>query len=371
METPSPVPSDEASILAALADPGRVAAVRDTGLLDTPPEESFDRLTRLAAKLTGAPVTFVSLVDSSRDFYKSAFGLGEPLNTTRQLEGRSFCHYDMVSDGPLVLADVTQMAVFCDVPTVKSLGVRAYAGIPLVTAHGQVLGSFCAVDFKPRQWTETDVEVLVELAHSALREIQLRRAVRESDALNRRLLEQLQRVDELNRALAELATTDSLTGLRNRRAFDHSLALELAIVERHRSPLSLLMLDVDHFKRINDRLGHDAEDQVLQMIGQVLSAGARVIDIVARVGGRVRRAAAEHGRAGRLRGGRAHAPCSGPDARGPRRRDHQHRRSHPAGRGSRLQPVCPRRCGTVFGQRGGPKQGGPGLNHVRIPQVSL
>ncbi len=285
METPSPVPADEASILAALADPGRVAAVWDTGLLDTPPEESFDRLTRLAAKLTGAPVTFVSLVDSSRDFYKSAFGLGEPLNTTRQLEGRSFCHYAMVSDGPLVLSDVTQMAVFCDVPTVRSLGVRAYAGIPLVTAQGQVLGSFCAVDFKPRQWTETDVEVLTELAHSALREIQLRRAVRESDALNRRLLEQLQRVDELNRALAELATTDSLTGLRNRRAFDHSLALELAIVERHRSPLSLLMLDVDHFKRINDRLGHDAGDQVLQMIGQVLSAGARVIDIVARVGG--------------------------------------------------------------------------------------
>lgn len=285
METPSPVPAGEASILAALMDPNRVAAVRDTGLLDTPPEESFDRLTRLAAKLTGAPVTLVSLLDSSRDFYKSAFGLGEPLNTARQLEGRSFCHYAMVSDGPLVLADVTQMAVFCDVPTVKSLGVRAYAGIPLVTAQGQVLGSFCAVDFEPRQWTETDVEVLVELAHSAMREIQLRKAVRESDALNRRLLEQLQRVDELNRALAELATTDSLTGLRNRRAFDHSLALELAIVERHHSPLSLLMLDVDHFKRINDRLGHDAGDQVLQMIGQVLSAGARVIDIVARVGG--------------------------------------------------------------------------------------
>lgn len=285
METPSPVPADEASILAALADPGRVAAVRDTGLLDTAPEESFDRLTRLAARLTGAPVTFVSLLDSSRDFYKSAFGLGEPLNTTRQLEGRSFCHHAMVSDGPLVLSDVTQLAGFCDVPTVRSLGVRAYAGIPLVTAQGQVLGSFCAVDFEPRQWTETDVEVLIELAHSAMREIQLRRAVRESDALNQRLLEQLQRVDELNRALAELATTDSLTGLRNRRAFDHSLALELAIVERHHSPLSLLMLDVDHFKRINDRLGHDAGDQVLQMIGQVLSAGARVIDIVARVGG--------------------------------------------------------------------------------------
>lgn len=285
METPSPVPADEASILAALMDPGRVAAVRDTGLLDTPPEESFDRLTRLAARLTGAPVTFVSLLDFSRDFYKSAFGLGEPLNTTRQLEGRSFCHYAMVSDGPLVLPDVTQLAGFCDVPTVRSLGVRAYAGIPLVTAQGHVLGSFCAVDFEPRQWTETDIEVLVELAHSAMREIQLRKAVRDSDALNLRLQEQLRRVDELNKALAELATKDSLTGLFNRRAFDHSLALELAIVERRNSPLSLLMLDVDHFKRINDSLGHAAGDEVLKQIGCILSAGARVIDVVARVGG--------------------------------------------------------------------------------------
>ncbi len=285
MELPSPVPADEASILAALMDPVRVASVRETGLLDTPPEESFDRLTRLAAKLTGAPVTFVSLLDSSRDFYKSVFGMGEPRNTPRQLEGRSFCHHAMVFNGPLVLADVTRMPVFRDLPTVKSLGVRAYAGIPLVTGEGQVLGSFCAVDFEPRQWTETDIEVLTELAHSTMREIQLRKAVRESDALNQRLLEQLQRVDELNRALAELATTDSLTGLRNRRAFDHSLALELAIVGRHHLPLSLLMLDVDHFKRINDRLGHDAGDQVLQTIGQVLSAGARVNDIVARVGG--------------------------------------------------------------------------------------
>ena len=285
MEKAYPVAADEARIQAALMDPWRLAAVRETNLLNTPSEESFDRMTRLAAKLTGAPVTFVSLIDDSRDFYKSAFGLGEPLNTERQLEGRSFCHYAMVSDGPLVLADVTLVPVFCDVPTVQSLGVRAYAGIPLVTPEGRVLGSFCAVDFQPRQWTETDIEVLVELAYSTMREIQLRQAVRASKALNQRLLEQLQHVDELNRALGELATTDPLTGLRNRRAFDQGLALELAIVERRHTPLSLLMLDVDHFKQINDSLGHDTGDRVLETIGRILGACARVIDVVARVGG--------------------------------------------------------------------------------------
>ena len=266
-------------------DPKRLAAVRDSGLLDSPPEESFDRLTRLAAKLTGAPVTFVSLVDAGRDFYKSAIGLGEPLSTTRQLSGRTFCHHALVAKEALILEDVTQLPVFRDVPTVDSLGIRAYAGIPLKTEDGEVLGSFCAVDFKPKRWTEWEIEVLIELAHSAMREIRLRKALQDADALNQQLLEQVQRVDELNRALSKMATTDPLTGLNNRRAFDHSLELELAVVARRGTPLSLLMLDVDHFKQINDTFGHDAGDKVLVAIAQALSGCARVIDVVARVGG--------------------------------------------------------------------------------------
>ena len=285
MTSTPPKPADAAQIQAALSDPLRLAAVRDTGLLDTPPEESFDRLTRLAAKLTGAPVTFVSLVDADRDFYKSAYGLGEPLGTTRELTGRTFCHFSLASGEALVLEDVTQVPVFRDVPTVHSLGIRAYVGIPLRTDDGQVLGSFCAVDFQPKQWSEQDVEVLVELAHSALREVRLRKALLHADALNQQLLAQLEKVDELNRALSEMATTDALTGLRNRRALNHSLQLELAIVERRSTPLSLLMLDVDHFKRINDTHGHEAGDKVLRAIAQLLSGCARVIDIVARVGG--------------------------------------------------------------------------------------
>ena len=285
MALPPSIPADETQIQAALTDPGRLAAVRATGLLDTPPEEVFDRLTRLAARLTGAPVTFVALLDANRDFYKSAYGLGKPLATTRELGGRTFCHYPLVSGEALILEDVTQLPVLRDVPTVKSLGIRAYAGIPLRTESGEILGSFCAVDFEPKQWTEQDVEVIVELAHSAMREIRLRMALQDASALNQQLLAQIQKVDELNRALSEMATTDPLTGVANRRAFDHALQLELAIVERRSTPLSLLMLDVDHFKRINDTFGHEAGDKVLVAIAQLLNGCARVIDVVARVGG--------------------------------------------------------------------------------------
>ncbi len=285
MESKAPIPADEALIQTALADPHRLAALFDTGLLDTPPEEGFDRLTRLAARLTGAPVTFVSLLDAGRDFYKSTYGMSGALSSTRELKGRTFCHHALVSKEALILEDVTQLPVFCDVPTVASLGVRAYAGIPLKTEAGEVLGSFCAIDFKPKQWSEQDIEVLVELAHSAMREIRLRKALHQAEALNVQLLAQIKRVDELNRALGELATTDALTGLNNRRSFDHSLQLELAIVERRNTPLSLLMLDVDHFKRINDNFGHEAGDKVLVAIAQMLNGCARVVDVVARVGG--------------------------------------------------------------------------------------
>lgn len=285
MESHSPIPADEALIQAALMDPQRLSAVLDTGLLDTVPEEGFDRLTRLAAKLTGAPVTFIALVDAGRDFYKSTFGVDEPLRSARELNGRTFCHHALVSQEALILEDVAKLPVFRDVPTAASLGVRAYAGIPLKTEEGQVLGSFCAVDFKPKQWSEQDVEVLVELAHAAMREIRLRKALQGVEALNQQLLAQVQRVDELNRVLGELATTDALTGLNNRRAFDHSLQLEMAIVERRNIPLSLLMLDVDRFKRINDTFGHEAGDKVLVAIAQILNGCARVVDVVARVGG--------------------------------------------------------------------------------------
>src|SRR5215212_6568659 len=129
----------------AVRDPERLKAVRDTGFLDSGREEEFDRLTRLAAKLTGAPVTFISLVDESRDFYKSCVGFPEPLATERQISGRTFCHYAIATDGPLVIENTLEHPIYRDVPTVQTLGVRAYLGIPLVTAGGHAIGSFCAV----------------------------------------------------------------------------------------------------------------------------------------------------------------------------------------------------------------------------------
>ena len=131
-------------------------------------------MTRLAVKLCNVPAAFISLVDDNRDFYKSAAGFGEPLQSARQLTGRTFCHYAIQSSSPLVIDDAAAHPVYRNVPTVQSLGVAAYVGVPLVMDDGQAIGSFCAIDNKPRRWTPVEIEVLTELAGSAKREIEFR-----------------------------------------------------------------------------------------------------------------------------------------------------------------------------------------------------
>ncbi|HEU4814050.1 MAG TPA: GAF domain-containing protein [Xanthomonadaceae bacterium] len=163
-------------ILERLGDARRLAEVARTGWADSPPEEEFDRLTRLAARVLGVPATFIALVERERDFYKSHFGFGEPLASVRQLEGRTFCHYAVSSSRPLVIGNTERDPVYRDVPTVRTLGVRAYLGIPLII-EGQAIGSFCAIDFEPRDWSDLDVEVMTELATSTLRELKLRQAL--------------------------------------------------------------------------------------------------------------------------------------------------------------------------------------------------
>lgn len=161
---------------AVRTDPARIAAVHATGLLDTEIEEVFDRLTRLAVRLLDVPASFISLVDADRDFYKSACGFGEPLASVREITGPTFCHFTVQRTDPLVIPDTAADPRYRDVPTVRSLGVAAYVGIPLVI-EGQTVGAFCTIDTRPRDWTDDEVQVLVELAASAQREMELRAAV--------------------------------------------------------------------------------------------------------------------------------------------------------------------------------------------------
>ena len=176
-ELDAPTPATPAAAKAdAVSDPRRLHALKSTGLLDTSATQGFDRITRLGAKLLHVPATFISLVDDHRDFYLSHCGFGEPLASERQLTGQTFCHFTIRSDQPLVIPDTRADPVYAKVPTVTSLGVAAYLGVPLTLLSGEVIGAFCAIDFSPRQWTESEVRSAVDLASLAVSEIELRQA---------------------------------------------------------------------------------------------------------------------------------------------------------------------------------------------------
>jgi formate hydrogenlyase transcriptional activator len=183
-------------------DAGRLAALRRTGLLDSPPDEAFDRLTRLAASILHVPVAIVSLVEGERQFFKSCVGLPEPLATLRQTPlDHSFCKHAVASGQPLVISDARQDSRFAGKPSIYQRTAVAYAGIPLQTIEGHTLGTFCVVDDKPRDWTEEEICVLRGLAASAMTEIGSRRQADELLALSvdlQRLVDA--RTSELSRA---------------------------------------------------------------------------------------------------------------------------------------------------------------------------
>ena len=175
--------SDETLLRSALRDEARLAALWRTGLLDTQPEEVFDRLTRLVCRLLGAPVALVSLVDADRQFFKSAVGLPEPWATRRETPlSHSFCQHVVATGAPLRVEDAREHPLVCDNLAVPELGVVAYLGMPLTTADGQVLGSLCAIDTEPRNWTAEDAAALRDLAALAMSEMSLRGLALELEA---------------------------------------------------------------------------------------------------------------------------------------------------------------------------------------------
>ena len=184
-------------------DPRRLEALAEARLLDTPAEEAFDRLTRLATALLHAPVALVSLVDADRQFFKSAQGLAEPWATLRQTPlSHSFCQHVVGTGEALVVRDAREDPRLAGNLAIPELGVIAYVGVPLKTGGGEVLGSFCAIDTVPREWTDEELSVVRDLAAATLTEIELRGRVRELEAS----AEALRQSEARYRALVESAS---------------------------------------------------------------------------------------------------------------------------------------------------------------------
>jgi hypothetical protein len=163
------------AIAEALAEPGRLAALRDAALLDTPPEESFDRFARLAARIVGAPVALVTAVDRDRQFFKSCLGLPEPWATRRQTPlSHSFCQHVVAARETVVVTDARKDSRFIDNRAIRDLRVISYLGVPLITAEGQAIGTLCVIDHEPRIWTKDEISLVSDIAAAVITEINLR-----------------------------------------------------------------------------------------------------------------------------------------------------------------------------------------------------
>jgi phosphoribosyl 1,2-cyclic phosphodiesterase/DNA-binding response OmpR family regulator len=153
------VPSDEDK---------RLAALRELGVLDTPPEDRFDRITRIAADLAGVPIVLVSLVDENRQWFKSCHGL-DVSETSREL---SFCAHAVVSREPLIVFDTLQDDRFADNPLVTSgPRIRFYAGFPIFHSKGSCVGTLCLIDTRPRQFSHNLIQRFQDLASIVQKEL--------------------------------------------------------------------------------------------------------------------------------------------------------------------------------------------------------
>lgn len=232
----------------------RLAALHALSLLDTEPEERFDRITRLAQRVFGTSMATFTLVDADRQWFKSEIGLAGK-EDPRDI---SFCSHTILEPATTVVEDARNDRRFHDNPLVTGdPNIRFYAGHPVSGPGGEVIGTLCVIDDKPRPIDEFDAEALAEFAAMVEAEV----------------------------ASLSLAIGDEMTGLANRRGFEMLGERLVSAAGRLELPVSAIYADLDNMKPINDTYGHESGDLAIKEVAAVLNSTLRASDLVARLGG--------------------------------------------------------------------------------------
>ena len=249
----------------------RLASLRSLKILDTPIEERFERIARMARRSFRVPIAAISLIDADRQWFKAVDGLAAN-ETSREV---AFCSHAILSDDPLVVGDARQDPRFADNPLVQGdPNIRFYAGCPVHGPDGATLGTLCIIDRTPRTVEDQDVEALQDLARLVEDELRVKSANERHAAL-------ISELDEVRRQ----AAVDGLTRLWTRSAIDELLLREHAQSRRDEANLAVALIDFDHFKKVNDTYGHAAGDTVLREGSARLNSVLRPMDSLGRYGG--------------------------------------------------------------------------------------
>jgi hypothetical protein len=160
---------------AKLADPVRLKAIAETGLVGIKEDPVLHRLTRLAARTLDASVALMSLVEEDRQFFASSYGLPEPWASERGTGLlHSFCQHVVVSNQPLLVSDARKHPLVHRNLAIEDLDVIAYIGAPLVNSGENTLGSLCVIEHEPRQWRSQDGELLHDIAAAVMDRVENR-----------------------------------------------------------------------------------------------------------------------------------------------------------------------------------------------------
>jgi diguanylate cyclase (GGDEF)-like protein len=232
----------------------RLKNLRSLNILNTSQEERFDRLTRLAKRMFDVPIALVSLVDENRQWFKSCDGLNVQ-ETPRDI---SFCGHAILGDEVFIIPDTIKDERFADNPLVlNEPHIRFYAGCPLRYLDGSKLGTLCIINTEPKILNDEDIESLKDLAELAERELNA----------------------------VQLATLDELTKISNRRGFTVLAQKSLDLCIRQKISASLIFIDINDFKSINDNFGHAEGDKALIVFAEQMIHTFRESDVFGRLGG--------------------------------------------------------------------------------------
>ena len=228
----------------------RLAVLKRLNILDSIAENRFDRYTRLAAQLFQVPYSFIGLVDEDRQWFKSSQGIS--LNEIPR--ALSICAHTILQNDLFEIQDTLKDERFANHPLTKgSSKIRFYAAVPIAPFKGLNLGTFCILDSKPRILSPEQKQSLKDLASLAS--------------------------DEM------ILFIDDLTGLTNRRGFNMIAQPVISASHRSKGISAVIILDLDHFKEINDKYGHQEGDRALRLFAQVMREEFRDSDVISRLGG--------------------------------------------------------------------------------------
>lgn len=238
-------------------DSARVKDLHHSKLLTSGKLSDLDELAHICQRVMRVDIAAISLVDDKHQWFKSS--TGSPFKKTAR--SLSFCTWAVYYKDHLIVEDTIADSRFCSNPLVTNKPfIRFYSGVPLYSKRGHILGTLCLIDSKPRTMSVSDIELQQHFAHQA-----------------ELLIEKFE--------LEQLAMTDSLTGLFNRRYFDERAEEAIKQSRREDLPMTIIVLDIDDFKQVNDSFGHSVGDRALIELSAVMKRSLRGSDILSRVGG--------------------------------------------------------------------------------------